>query len=172
MERSNGESPHYVKRVVLPSGKTIDIVYFKDTVAEQAGSAGELEATALPISGDADPVSEALEESEAAAIEAPAVEPHQPLHVCPECDGELVYPIAWEEVGRDAWSVQLRCPECELRREGVFSQDTVDTFDEELDVGSESLTADYRRLCRSNMAEEIDRFVSALQAGALLPEDF
>ena len=66
----------------------------------------------------------------------------------------------------------LRCPDCETVREGVFAQDTVDAFDERLDVGTDVLTADLRRLTRANMAEEIDRFVAALQADAILPEDF
>jgi hypothetical protein len=32
--------------------------------------------------------------------------------------------------------------------------------------------ADYRRLCRANMAEEVERFVAALESDLLLPEDF
>jgi len=171
MSRPEGESPHYVKRVVLPSGKTIDIVYFRDAVAEQAGSAGELEATALGGSSF-EQAPEPTPPAEPRPPSDPQAEPHQDLHVCGDCTSTLVYPIAWEEAGRDAWSVTLRCPECETHREGVFAQATVDAFDEELDSASESLTADYRRLCRSNMAEEIDRFAAALQANALLPEDF
>ncbi len=81
-------------------------------------------------------------------------------------------PPSWEEAGADAWHVELRCPECETCREGVFSQDTVDAFDEELDVGTDALTADLRRLTRANMADEVDRFAAALEADAILPEDF
>ena len=66
----------------------------------------------------------------------------------------------------------IRCPECETFREGVFSQHAVEAFDEELDAGTDALTADYRRLMRANMAEEVDRFAGALQAEAVLPEDF
>jgi hypothetical protein len=32
---SNGDQAHYTKRVVLPSGKTIEVVYFKDAEAGQ-----------------------------------------------------------------------------------------------------------------------------------------
>ena len=102
----------------------------------------------------------------------PTVEEEQDLHVCPMCDSRSGLPAGWEEAGADAWYVTLRCPECETCRDGVFSQDTVDAFDEELDAGTEALTADLRRLARSNMAGEVDRFAAALAADAILPEDF
>jgi hypothetical protein len=138
------EQSHYVKRVQLPSGKTIEVVYFKDadTLPEDVSSFG------------------------------PAVEPAGDLHVCIECSSELVYPTAWDEAGDDAWQVELRCPECETMREGVFSQDDVDYFDERLDMGADALTADLRRLTRANMASEADLFVAALHVDAILPEDF
>ena len=67
----------------------------------------------------------------------------------------------------------IRCPECEDVREGVFAQDAVEAFDEELDAGTEALTADYRRLMRANMAEEVERFAAALRRRReSLPEDF
>jgi hypothetical protein len=138
------EQTHFVKRVVLPSGKTIEVVYFRDAVAS------------------APPVEEAL----------PSAEPDQELHTCLDCGGTHVYPVEWEEAGPDNWSVLLHCPNCDVHREGVFSQDTVERFDEELDRGADALARDYKRLMRANMAEEIDRFVGALQSEAILPEDF
>ena len=66
----------------------------------------------------------------------------------------------------------LHCPDCDTCREGVFSQTTVEAFDEELDRGTDALARDYKRLVRANMSEEVDRFVGALQADAILPEDF
>jgi len=47
-----------------------------------------------------------------------------------------------------------------------------DEQDRKLDRGADVLARDYKRLMRANMAEEIDRFVGALEAGAILPEDF
>jgi hypothetical protein len=142
---SNGEQTHFVKRVVLPSGKTIEVVYFREGDAAQP---------------------------EPQAPQHPPAEPHQDLHVCVECDSELVYPVQWEEAGVENWSVLLHCPNCEVYREGVFSQHTVEAFDEELDRGADALARDYKRLMRANMAEEIERFAGALKAGAILPEDF
>ena len=146
----NGEQTHYVKRVLLPSGKTIEVVYFRD------GSQVE----------DATPVAATR------PTDNPPAEPHQDLHVCLECSSDLVYPVEWEESGDENWSVLLHCPNCDIYREGVFSQHTVEAFDEELDRGADTLARDYKRLMRANMAEEIDRFVGAITSGAILPEDF
>ena len=142
------EQTHYVKRVLLPSGKTIEVVYFRETV----------------------PVDEAQDAPR--ALEGPPAEPHQDLHVCIECSSDLVYPVQWEESGAENWSVLLHCPNCDVYREGVFSQDTVEVFDEELDRGADTLARDYKRLMRANMAEEIECFIGALTANAILPEDF
>ena len=144
---SHNEQSHYVKRVVLPSGKTIEVVYFRENAPAEATVARHTTAD-------------------------PAAEPHQELHVCIECSSELVYPVQWEESGVENWSVLLHCPNCDVYREGVFSQETVEVFDEELDRGADALARDYKRLMRANMAEEIDRFVGAITTGAILPEDF
>jgi hypothetical protein len=139
----NAENSHITKRVTLPSGKTIEVVYFADEVYES-----EPEASAHPVA-----------------------QPHQDLHVCFECDAQLVYPVQWEEAGPESWSVVLHCPNCDLYREGVFTQDNVELFDEELDRGADALARDYKRLMRANMADEIERFAGALEAGAIWPED-
>jgi hypothetical protein len=144
MEMDHEEQTHFVKRVVLPSGKTIEVVYFKDALEADA------------------PVQEV----------APKAEPDQELHVCLDCGSKLVYPVEWEESGPLNWSVLLHCPNCDVCREGVFAQETVERFDEELDRGADALARDYKRLMRANMAEEIDRFVGALESDAILPEDF
>jgi hypothetical protein len=139
---NHDEQTHFVKRVVLPSGKTIEVVYFKE---------GE---------GERSPLSH------------PPSEPDQELHVCIGCASELVYPVSWDEAGPENWSVLLHCPNCEMYREGVFAQDTVEAFDEELDRGGDVLARDYKRLMRANMEEELERFRKALEAEAILPEDF
>jgi hypothetical protein len=94
------------------------------------------------------------------------------LHRCPCCDSGLVYPTNWSEADDQSWQVTLRCPECETFREGIFGQASVDAFDEQLDTGTSALVADLRRLTRANMTEEGERFMAALAADAILPEDF
>jgi hypothetical protein len=127
---------HYVRRVVLPSGRSIEVVYF------------EPEPFALPTDRVPD------------------------LHVCPDCESQLVFPVAWEEYDAVHWEVSLRCPSCEWHGVDLYAQETVDRFDEELDRGTEALVRDLKQLTRANMEDEIERFRAALQADAILPEDF
>jgi hypothetical protein len=102
----------------------------------------------------------------------PSPEPDQDLRVCVVCSSDLVYPVEWEECASENWRVLLRCPNCEVRRDGIFSQRTVDAFDAALDDGTEVLARAHISVTRSNMAEELERFVAALDADAILPEDF
>ncbi|MDX6584050.1 MAG: hypothetical protein QOI10_3234 [Solirubrobacterales bacterium] len=102
---------------------------------------------------------------------APASRPTG-LHVCPGCASELVYPTDWAPAAAKSWSVQLRCPDCEWHGGGVYAQEVVDRFDEQLDLGTEELLADLSLLTRANMEEQVDRFVSALHAGWIVPDDF
>jgi hypothetical protein len=94
------------------------------------------------------------------------------LHVCPTCESRLVYPIDWAPADQRRWRVDLRCPDCEWHGSGVYAQEIVDAFDEELDRGTEELLGDLTALSRANMEEEVDRFVVGLHAGWILPEDF
>ena len=96
----------------------------------------------------------------------------QSPHVCIRCSSDLVYPLEWEESGPENWHVLLHCPNCDVHRADVFSQQTIDAFDDALTRGVDALTRDYKRLVRANMTEEIKRFVRALNADAILPEDF
>ncbi|MDQ3607453.1 MAG: hypothetical protein M3459_00905 [Actinomycetota bacterium] len=125
-----------VRRVVLPSGKTIEVMFFE-------------QAPARPVSFSA-----------------------TGLHVCPTCASELVHPVAWSEHGSEHWEVTLRCPECYGCTTGVHHQTVVEALDAELDRGTDALVADLRRLVEANTEDEIVRFVAALRADLLLPEDF
>lgn len=133
---------HHVRRVVLPSGRAIEVVYFDN----RPGSA--------------------------TPHVAPAPGERVDLHVCPECSRELVYPVDWEEASRTHWEVELRCPNCEWTTVGLYDQETVDRFDAVLDHGTESLVRDLKRLTRANMEEEIERFACALDSDAIWPMDF
>jgi hypothetical protein len=133
---------HQLKRIVLPSGKTIEVVYF-DQVERPAGGKSEQQ-----------------------------TREQRDLHVCPDCESDLVYPTTWEEADERHWSVSMRCPNCEHYEQGVFSQDECDQFDDHLEAGTDALTRDFKRLMAANMADEIDRFVEALDADAIQPMDF
>jgi uncharacterized protein (DUF2236 family) len=139
---SHSNNANYVRRVVLPSGRAIEVVYFENQPAH--------------------------------APQRPIDAPHErlDLHVCPECDKALVYPVEWEEASPTHWDVQLRCPNCEWLTVGLYDQETVDRFDAHLDHGTEALVRDLKRLTRANMEDEIERFSAALAADAIWPMDF
>ena len=141
------EHHHHVRRVVLPSGKTIEVVYFENEATGQAPR----------------PAAPARHE---------VVHPDHDLHLCGTCDSELVYPVEWEEAGATHWEVLLRCPNCEWSGTGVYEQQVVERFDEELDRGTEALVRDLKRLMQANMEDEIERFITALDGDHVLPEDF
>jgi hypothetical protein len=121
----------YIRKVTLPSGKTIEVISFEQ---------------ATPVQHE--------------------------LHICPECASDLVYPVSWDQADRSRWEVSLRCPNCEWTVTDVFEEDAIQLFDETLDRGTEALVSDLRQLTRANMEEDVERFVVAMSAGHILPEDF
>ncbi len=130
------------RRVTLPTGQAVDVLF----VAGRDDMAG----LGVP----------------------PSAPPETGLHVCPQCASSLVAPVAWEQAGPHEWAVTIQCPNCEWWDADVFDEDTVERFDEELDRGTEALVRDLLRLIRANMEDDVERFVAALRADAILPEDF
>jgi hypothetical protein len=122
-----------VHRIVLPSGRKIEVVRFHDE-ASQA--------------------------------------PSRPLHICPHCHSTLVQPISWSEPDDERWELLLFCPNCEWRAEGLYSQGEVEDLEDRLEQGLSDMLADLQRLAQANMADEVDRFIAALDADLILPEDF
>jgi hypothetical protein len=124
---------HSVQRIVLPSGRKIEVVRVNDS----------------PVEAE-----------------------HGPLHLCPDCQCELVQPVSWAEASDDHWELLLRCPNCEWCTEGIYEHSAVQDLEERLDDGLADMLSDLQRLTQANMADEIDRFLAALQADLILPEDF
>src|SRR6476620_2849488 len=125
------QNQHHVSRVILPSGKSVDVVYFEDP-SLACHRAGTFEET-----------------------------PTEGLHVCVRCASDLVYPLEWEEASETHWEVLLRCPNCEWKDTGIYAQDVVERFDVTLDRGAQALSDDLKRLSVANMEEEIDRFAAS-----------
>jgi hypothetical protein len=123
---------HSVRRIVLPSGRTIEVVRF-----------------------------------EGSAPEAP-----RGLHVCPDCDSQLVQPVAWSEASEGSWDLLLECPNCRWSTAGVFGETEVHALEEQLDQGLADMIRDLQRLTQANMADHVERFTAALAADLILPEDF
>ncbi len=124
---------HTVHRIVLPSGRKIEVVRFVESRSE-AGC--------------------------------------RPLHICGRCHAPLVQPLSWSETPDERWELVLQCPNCEWTTTGVYNQAEVEELEDRLEEGLSEMLADLQRLAQANMAEEIDRFVTALGADVILPEDF
>lgn len=133
---------HTRRHVHLPSGRQIEVVYLDN--AHQATE----DSTCAPTA------------------------PDEALHVCPHCAGGLVHPLDWAEDSPGRWRISMRCPDCDLLREGVFGQTLVERLDEELDKATGALLSDLKRLTHANMTEEIELFVHALELDLIGPSDF
>ncbi len=129
-----------IRRIVLPNGNSVDVLFVEDATDTRAAELARQRADGL--------------------------------HVCPSCTSQLVMPVAWGEAGRAHWDVTLHCPDCDWLGGGVFEEDVIERFDEELDRGTEALVRDLHRLMRANMEDETDRFCTALAADAIWPMDF
>lgn len=105
-------------------------------------------------------------------VRPPAPGEERDLRVCEACATDLVEPVDWAGAGPERWRVTLRCPNCEHVTDGVFSQACVDQLDERLDEATSAIVADLKRLAHATMIADVERFIGALNAGAILPEDF
>jgi hypothetical protein len=94
------------------------------------------------------------------------------LHVCVECSGKLVHPLDGVEEGPVYWRTLLRCPECENIREGMFPQEAVGLFADELDRGEAVLLGALQRVTMANMTEAAEVFIRALDEDVIVADDF
>jgi hypothetical protein len=147
------------KKIALPGGKVIEIVYFSEPAGEEETADGPAHA------GHDDAV-------EPEAVLTETGEDLLDLHICPSCDSDLVYPVSWEERAGDTWRIERRCPNCEWRDVGEFSQDDVEHFDDALNDGTEDLLVSLRDFARANMEADVERIIDALRRDRIEPMDF
>jgi hypothetical protein len=108
---------------------------------------------------------------------SPLVEPRPrkfdgDLLVCGTCRSRLMCPTDCEEHGRDHWYIELKCADCGGHEWASFDVETLDSLDRALEQAEAEIQADLECLTRANMADYVTRFISALYAGAIEPEDF
>jgi hypothetical protein len=144
---------YHIKRIILPSGKAVEIVYF-DAEGEQEELAHRTLSEGLRLPEHTDAADQ------------------RSLEVCPCCTSTLVYPIDWREAAGGRWELELRCPNCEWRVRDVFGQDQVEQFDEMLNVATDRVIDALETATRENMTADIERFVAALNADHIVPFDF
>ena len=145
------------KKISLPGGRVIEIVFFTEP--------GEADA--------AEAVQHALESAEdPSPAEEPPPPPPAPLHVCPSCASDLVYPVEWEESSGTTWTVERRCPNCEWRHVGDFGDAELGRFDDLLNEGTETLLVALRDTTRANMEAAVERMIDAIKLDLIEPMDF
>lgn len=144
------------KKIALPGGKVIEIVYFSDPDGAEAGT----EAQAA--------VAGAVDEP----LAAMGLDDECELHLCPRCESDLVYPVSWDERSGDLWRIDRRCPNCEWTHVGEFTQEEVELFDDVLNEGTEELLIGLRNFARANMEEDVERLIEAINLDRIIPMDF
>jgi hypothetical protein len=137
----------HIKRIVLPSGKTVEIVYYQ--------------------ASGADPVISGVHE-----IEPTAELQGRQIELCIECGGDRVHPTDWNEVEELRWQLALRCPDCEWRTVETYDAAEVERYDDVLNDATDRLIEELDRVTRENMTDAVDRFRSALESDGIMPFDF
>ncbi len=151
-----------IELFVFPDGTRVEMIVF-DTVRGRRGAAAPAARTARATASKTVPP----------PCHAPAPPLEDPeAHTCPVCGSRLVYPLDWERSGDAAWTLQLRCPECETRREVTLGRASVEHFNRELYQGAQAMAHEAERLSRRNFEDEAQRIVAALERDLILPMDF
>ncbi|HEX7259865.1 MAG TPA: hypothetical protein VF272_02960 [Candidatus Saccharimonadia bacterium] len=148
-DRMDPDHRRYIRKVTLPSGKTIEVIDFENA-------------------SDGMQLTPQVQRAEIIKEEAEATD----LRICPECHLDLVYPVSGVEIGSTSWKVELLCPNCWWTATDVFDGVTIERFDEGLQESTEDLIDALRRLARANLEDDFNAFIDAINAGAILPEDF
>jgi hypothetical protein len=91
---------------------------------------------------------------------------------CPACGSDFVYPVEWSPEGADRWWMLLRCGACDLRREAIVSNLDAAGYDRDLDVAQARMRRAAERLSREQLADEAERFATALELDLIDAEDF
>ena len=95
-----------------------------------------------------------------------------PLHTCLACASDYVYVVEQRSMGLDGRPALLRCPNCGMHRAGVFTPAALEALERRREVGEQELRDELRRLEMEERLDEVERFAAALDADAILPEDF
>jgi hypothetical protein len=91
---------------------------------------------------------------------------------CPRCRSELLQPVSWHELADERWQLTLECPDCWWSGETVYGSDQVTELEQRFEDGLSTLLREFKQLTNARAAEDLERFIAALHADLILPEDF
>lgn len=150
---------------IFPDGTRVEMIVFD--AATRARSATQA------AQASAGPAEEAPARPAPAPCRVPPPSQEDPdAHHCPVCRSPLVYPLDWDRSGPASWTMILRCPECETRREVTLGRASVEELNRELYQGAQAIAREADRLTRRNFEDEVERMVAALECDLILPMDF
>jgi hypothetical protein len=152
-------SDYRSRKVTLPGGREIEIVYLGDVRpgTVDAAHAGE--------------VVHELDEMLHAALSAFDEATHE-LWRCGACPGDMVRPLAVEPAEHGMYRVARTCPECGWHDDGVHSHDQVESYHDALEDGAEEMLTALRTMARLNMQDDVDRMITAIRRDLIQPMDF
>jgi len=152
-----------IELFVFPDGTQVEMIVFDPASggrgAAAAGSKPKAPARTKPAPAPC-------------CVPAPPSHEETHPHSCPVCRSTLVYPIDWDRSGPATWTLILRCPECETRREVRLGRASVEEFNRELYQGAQAIARAADLMTRRNFEEEVERIVVALERDLILPMDF
>lgn len=95
------------------------------------------------------------------------------LAICEACDRDFIVPVSvLDLIADDRCIVELQCTNCGVASLGVHDDRSLMQLDRALD-GAQELMRDAIEVLRvADDLDRVDRFVRALRADHLLPEDF
>ena len=156
---------------VFPDGTAVEIIVF-DRQGVPAGTPSGACGASASTTPAGDPPAACRGAGRGLSLVPAPLQQEQDAHVCPICGSSLVYPIEWTREDDAAWSLMLRCPECETRRRVLLDRSGVEQFNRELYLGAQAVAREADRVCRRNFEEESAKLVEALKRDLILPMDF
>lgn len=155
------QEEYKIELFVFPDGSQVEMIVF-DRHARRRGAAAS--APKAPAQTKTAPAP--------CSLPSPPHVDESDAERCPICGSTLVYPVDWDRSGPTSWTLALRCPECETRREVTLGRASVEHLNRELYQGAQTLAREADRLMRRNFEDEVERIVTALERDLILPMDF
>lgn len=168
-----------IELFVFPDGSEVEIIVFDRPSHGRGGASSAAPATASPAApARASSAAPATAPPQARPAPPPCCAPSPPpvedpdAGRCPKCGSTLVYPVDWSRSGPACWTLALRCPECETRREVTLGRASVERLNREIHQSARTLGREADHLTRRNFEDEVSRIVDALERDLILPMDF
>ena len=145
------------KKIALPGGKVIEIVYFSEPEGE------DVAVEASVTGGRTTPTRSTLVGIDDLARE---------LHVCPQCEGDLVYPVSWEERSGDSWRSSAAAPTASGGTSASSPRTRSSSSTTSSTRAPRTCWSALRNFARANMEADVERLIEAIHLDLIEPMDF